>query len=184
MPLTERGLKPLGKIVELLGWEAPGLLYRPVKRFFKKSGAISMISTTGDFDLAPASTERLLVSQVHLILMDAAGAWASTDFGDQTALATGIQFKLLKANTAVEDFTEEFQIKSNQDLFRLTAPNFYAVSLDSGNRMVCATWDLVGGFAPVLLDSTLDILRFSVNNSVAPVLLNARADCFLLTGDE
>lgn len=178
------GVRPTDRVRQALEWDFAGGSYRAVTRWFELSGSRDLTGGAGNYDLAPASGEVLLVNLVHLILVDpntGANLWSDTDFGGRTALTTGLTFTLRKNGSQVHDFTDSYKITTNQRLFALTAPNFTRVTLDEGNAMAVASWDFVGSYSPVLLDGTDDILRFNVAASDVPLssLLRVRGDCFL-----
>ena len=184
----EIGVRPEARTRQSLLWEFPGAIYRAETRFLKLTGSIDMAAATGNYDLAPASGERLLVNRASLIIVDSTGAgneWDDGEFGNNVALATGLTLTLRKSGAQVHDFTAEFKIKTNQHLFAYTAPDYSTITLESGNRLCVATWDFVGSYAPLYLDSTTDILRMNVGDSLAGIArCNMRADCLLVVGDE
>lgn len=181
----EVGVRPTSRVNRTLQWEYPGAVYRPETRRFKNSGSINMIGATGNYDLAPAAGEKLLVNRVSLIVVDGGTSWDDGEFGEIAALATGFTFTLRKSGSQVHDFTADYKITTNQTLFAATAPDYSVLTLDTGNRMCVATWDLVGSHAPVLLDGTDDILRINVGDALTGLVrCEARADCFLIVGDE
>ncbi len=179
------GYRHSGKTLQALQWQFPGAAYRAEIRFFKKASEINLASDTGNFDLGPAANERILVNRVSFILADDAAGWSDITLGAITAPAVGLTFTLRKADAQVHDFTAEGKIKSNITLFQYTAPDFTTVTLDSGNRLLVATFDLVGSMAPVYLDAATDLLRVNVNEALTGLArLNVRADCFSIRGDE
>ena len=185
----EYGVRPVARVERALQWEYAGTLYRPITRWFERAANRSLASLAGDYDLAPAAGEKLLVNRVHLILVDpstGANLWSDSDFGGRAALTTGLTFTLRKSGAQVHDFTDSFKITTNARLFGLTAPDYSRTTLDEGNAMGVATWDFVGSYAPVFLDGVTDILRLNVASADVPLttFIQVRADCFLIVGDE
>ena len=188
MPFTF-GVRPTNRIERALSWEYAGALYRPETRWFTRSGNISLASAAGDYDLAPAANEKILINRASLILIDpstGANLWADTDFGGRAALTTGLTLTLRKNSVQVHDFTAQFKIKTNADLWSLCAPDYSRLTLDEGNAMSVSTWDFVGSYTPIYLDDVNDILRINVAGGDVPAstVIRMRADIFVLAQDE
>jgi len=159
-----RASRPTAEVANRLGWEYPGKVYSPVQRFATKGGAFGPdMSAAGTYELAPAAGETLIINRLGFTFYSSTGTWTPITIGSTPSAGLGWTISYRKDGAEVVEFTSEImthgKLVSNTTFFEFFSPDCRIDYYNGGAGQLVAGLDFVGSGAPIILNSTDDMIR-------------------------